>query len=170
MGHTDRIPYYASDNEVQGYLEALSTISSDYGPALSVQMNGQAFCSASSTLTKIDFLQDFGNLPLIVADGNGLALSASTSPKVSVSEVRAGTKEDEPCSNRGICDEEIGVCSCMDYMTTSDGYGNEGQRGDCGYASQQLVDCPNENSPCNMKGAACNVMSCPGKEPNGPAC
>jgi len=25
---------------VQGYLEALSTISSDYGPALSVQMNG----------------------------------------------------------------------------------------------------------------------------------
>lgn len=131
----------------------------------------------------------------------------------------------------------------MDYMTTSDGYGNEGQRGDCGYASQQLVDCPNENSPCNMKGtcqgkptyrcdcqqgwtgadcslltcpygktwfgrpttgddyahmtddivecsnmgtcnrvtgtcscmegfegAACNVMSCPGKEPNGPAC
>lgn len=58
---------------------------------------GQAFCSASSTLTKIDFLQDFGNLPLIVADGNGLALSASTSPKVSVSEVRAGTKEDEPC-------------------------------------------------------------------------
>ena len=32
--------YYASDNEVQGYLEALSTISSDYGPALSVQMNG----------------------------------------------------------------------------------------------------------------------------------
>lgn len=228
---------------MQGYLEALSTISSDYGPALSVQMNGQAFCSASSTLTKIDFLQDFGNLPLIVADGNGLALSASTSPKVSVSEVRAGTKEDEPCSNRGICDEEIGVCSCMDYMTTSDGYGNEGQRGDCGYASQQLVDCPNENSPCNMKGtcqgkptyrcdcqqgwtgadcslltcpygktwfgrpttgddyahmtddivecsnmgtcnrvtgtcscmegfegAACNVMSCPGKEPNGPAC
>lgn len=25
---------------MQGYLEALSTISSDYGPALSVQMNG----------------------------------------------------------------------------------------------------------------------------------
>ena len=140
---------------------------------------GQAFCSASSTLTKIDFLQDFGNLPLIVADGNGLALSASTSPKVSVSEVRAGTKEDEPCkiatcphvlstlqnkdvgSNRGICDEEIGVCSCMDYMTTSDGYGNEGQRGDCGYASQQLVDCPNENSPCNMKAVSYTHLTLP---------
>ena len=82
-------------------------------------------------------------------------------------------------SNRGICDEEIGVCSCMDYMTTSDGYGNEGQRGDCGYASQQLVDCPNENSPCNMKGtcqgkptyrcdcqqgwtgADCSLLTCP---------
>ena len=57
---------------------------------------GQAFCSASTLTKKLISFQDFGNLPLIVADGNGLALSASTSPKVSVSEVRAGTKEDEP--------------------------------------------------------------------------
>ena len=54
-------------------------------------------------------------------------------------------------SNRGICDEEIGVCSCMDFMSTSDGYGNEGQRGDCGYASQGLVGCPGE-VPCNLHG------------------
>lgn len=241
--HTDRIPYYASDAEVQGFLEALSTISNSYGSALSVQMNGQAFCSASSTLTKIDFLQDFGDLPLIVADGSGLALSASTDPRILVSEVRPGTKENEACSNRGICDEETGVCNCMEYMMTSNGYGNEGQRGDCGYNSQKLVDCPSEDSPCNMKGtcrgkptyrcdcqqgwsgvdcslltcpfgkawfgrpksrdnyahmsdhivecsnmgtcnritgtcacmdgfggAACNVMSCPGKETNSPAC
>ena len=40
----------------------------------------------------------------------------------------------------------------MDYMSTSDGYGNEGQRGDCGYAGQNLVDCPNEDSPCNLHG------------------
>ena len=58
--HTDRIPldlrlstecreylmrtctyrYYASEHEVQGYLEALPTITNDFGPALSIQMNG----------------------------------------------------------------------------------------------------------------------------------
>lgn len=59
-------------------------------------------------------------------------------------------------ANRGICDEEIGVCSCMDYMSTSDGYGNEGQRGDCGYASQRLVDCPNEDAPCSIHGVCRN--------------
>ena len=32
--------YHASDVDLQGYLEALTTISSDYYPALSVQMNG----------------------------------------------------------------------------------------------------------------------------------
>mmetsp|Transcript_23407 Transcript_23407/g.70277 ORF Transcript_23407/g.70277 Transcript_23407/m.70277 type:complete len:446 (+) Transcript_23407:499-1836(+) len=241
--HTERIPYYASDVDVQGYLEALSTVSSDYAPAISVQMNGQTLCSASSTLTKIDFLQDFGDLPTIIADGDGLRLSSSTSPRVSVTETRRGTKENESCSNRGICNEELGVCSCMDYMSTSNGYGLEGQRGDCGYASQNIVDCPNENSPCNLhgtcrgkptfrcdcqqgwtgadcslltcpfgkswfgrptsgddyahmsdhtvecsnmgicnratgactcmegfEGAACNLMSCPGKQPNQPAC
>ena len=41
----------------------------------------------------------------------------------------------------------------MDYMSTSDGYGNEGQRGDCGHAIQNLVDCPNEDSPCNLHGS-----------------
>jgi len=141
----------------------------DIGDQLSL---GQALCSASSTLTKIDFLQDFGDLPLIIADGDGLKLSASTSPKVSVTEIRRGTKENESCqlillyrggendsgfwpvgSNRGVCNEELGVCSCMDFMSTSDGYGNEGQRGDCGYDMQNIVDCPNENSPCNLHGA-----------------
>ena len=57
---------------------------------------GQTLCSASSTLTQIDFLQDFGDLPQIIADGSGLRLSSSADPEVSVTEIRRGTKENEP--------------------------------------------------------------------------
>ena len=123
---------------MQGYLEALSTISNDYGAALSVsnggifrrgkeriymhcvlkkigeiaisKMNyispavarsplslGVDFCSYSMTTTKIRFLQDFGDLPLIVADGAGLGLSVGSSPRISVTKIQGGTKENEPC-------------------------------------------------------------------------
>ena len=55
------------------------------------------FCSYSTTTTKIRFLQDFGDLPLIVADGVGLGLSVGSSPRISVTKIQGGTKENEPC-------------------------------------------------------------------------
>jgi hypothetical protein len=46
-------------------------------------------------------LQDFGDLPLIVADGSGLGLSVGSSgARISVAEIQPGTKEDEACRMR----------------------------------------------------------------------
>ena len=96
-----------------------------------------------------------------------------------VSEQRKGTKENEVCSNRGICDIATGICLCVDEAYgTSDGYGLEGLRGDCGRKLFSITSCPGEiacsghgfcsGSPtfrctCNLgwMGADCSMRQCP---------
>ena len=50
----------------------------------------------------------------------------------SVAETTAGTKENVECSAQGICDRSSGQCKCFAHHSSSDGFGNEGLRGDCG--------------------------------------
>jgi hypothetical protein len=56
----------------------------------------------------------------------------------------AGTKEARECSGRGLCDTETGRCACFGGFGSSDGFGNAGERGDCGqvlrHAGQEQVD------------------------------
>ena len=44
-----------------------------------------------------------------------------------------GTIEPIVCSNRGLCNEVSGVCTCFHGYGSSDGQGNLGTRGDCGH-------------------------------------
>ena len=55
-----------------------------------------------------------------------------------------GSKEDDTCSGRGVCDQTSGVCSCLTDFDTSNGYGLGGTRGDCGWytATVPLQTCP----------------------------
>ncbi len=62
-----------------------------------------------------------------------------------------GTKEDLFCSNRGVCDTSVGVCSCNTNYFTSNGYGLAGQRGDCGHATAVIQVCPG-TPPCSGHG------------------
>lgn len=59
-----------------------------------------------------------------------------------------GTKENDLCSNRGLCDYTEGSCLCFDTngdtFGSSDGYGKPGVRGDCGYAMTTVAHCPGE--------------------------
>merc|ERR1719502_14537 len=82
------------------------------------------------------------------ADSNGETYASVT-----------GTKEAAFCSNRGLCDTTTGVCACFDTnndaYSTSDGEGNAGTRGDCGYPMQTTTSsCPGEIA-CNGYGV-CN--------------
>jgi hypothetical protein len=43
------------------------------------------------------------------------------------------TREFVECNNRGICDRKSGVCQCFPGFSSSNGMGDPGTIGDCGY-------------------------------------
>jgi len=136
---------------------------------------GSTLCRDDVTnIVSITFLQNFGPLPPLVPEKLGLDSS-------SVVEVAAdstygmltdhngvnyfsvkGDKENDECSNRGLCDQDTGTCSCFDtngdVYAGSDGYGGVGDRGDCGHAVTSVITtCPGD-PPCSNNGV-CDPMS-----------
>ena len=63
---------------------------------------------------------------------DGAALSDDDSVSGALVSV-VGTTENEPCSNRGLCDRTTGRCMCFPRYSSSDGLGNSGDLDDCGY-------------------------------------
>jgi hypothetical protein len=55
-----------------------------------------------------------------------------------------GNKENDICANRGICNEDDGICECFntngDEYASSNGYGTVGSRGDCGYVLSSTLE------------------------------
>jgi len=169
---------------------------------VSFSESGVPVCTtALNQIVSVTFTQDFGDLPDIyvssthtascgavdVADydmcgGTGLifaydgdTLTATTGGTLYSIQ---GTKESEYCSNRGQCDLSTGVCTCYTNYDTSDGNGNMGNRGDCGYVLTTVTQCPGEvacsghgfcqNSPtfkctCSVgwHSGDCSLRSCP---------
>ena len=80
----------------------------------------------SGTIVTIEFLSPTGDLPLL-----GLGLVDIDS--AFVSETTKGTKEDETCSGRGLCDDTTGSCTCFSGFGSSNGQGAKGALDDCGY-------------------------------------
>jgi len=88
-----------------------------------------------------------------VTDGGALSpTSGGTLYSVS------GTKENDYCSGRGHCDLFTGVCTCYTNFVTSDGQGNEGDRGDCGYDYAPVQACPGIIA-CSGHGTCSNAPS-----------
>jgi hypothetical protein len=109
---------------------------------------GQFACSPATATTKnvikITFPIDHGDLPSLGADTTLLTLSTATPPKGTIVLAengamidgfasQTGTKENVMCSNKGICNSELGVCMCTTGYGSSDGQGNHGSRSDCGF-------------------------------------
>jgi hypothetical protein len=194
---TERI--YASDSEstVKQRIEALHSIrevSVTFLDTSNLEVAGNANnitdtqCGyANAQFVRIEFLQDFGDLPPLrikQTNGNlnqetlcGTVKNAcvtdnlyyqcddetflgqlSTDLDYDVQAVM-GTKEEEYCSNRGICDTDTGICDCSYNFESSDGYGENAQagvRGDCGYKAGPVVSCPGEEIECSGHGVCTN--------------
>jgi hypothetical protein len=150
---TDRIPYNAKVADIQRFLEALPTIGKGN---IKIVMFGAQACFDYGTEWTVEFLQNFGELPLMVVDKRKLAYSNSlTTSVLEVAKMVTGTKEDLECSGRGICDSSTGVCSCANDFDTSNGYNAAGIRGDCGYATLSIQYCPGDIS-CSAHGECRN--------------
>tara|TARA_B100000780_G_C21113731_1_gene450319 strand:- start:30 stop:806 length:777 start_codon:yes stop_codon:yes gene_type:complete len=89
-------------------------------------------CRAGGTYIDITFEGDFGNLPEMTSTITGLTLAGGTATHV-ISTPTTGTKDEVECSNQGLCDRDKGKCKCFNQMTSSNGQGGSGRRGDCGY-------------------------------------
>lgn len=140
-GFTTAVIYYDDTlADVKTKLLALPSLT-----AADVETTGTAgVCETNGNLVQVRFTQEFGDVPLLVGDSS---LKHSTrSPKLVIREEIAGEKEDVYCSDRGLCNTDSGVCDCFDLFSTSDGYGNKGSRGDCGFARVDVTQCPGELS------------------------
>ena len=89
-------------------------------------------CRAGGTYIDVTFTGDFGNLPSMTSSITSLTKSGG-SPTHVISTLITGTKDETECSGQGICDRDKGVCKCFRQMTSSDGMGGIGRRGDCGF-------------------------------------
>ncbi|KAF0695040.1 Aste57867_14121 [Aphanomyces stellatus] len=144
---TGPIPWNANLATVQQALQSLPTIQ-QVGLVFSGSSTTQA-CAAtgSGVFTAVTFIYELGALPCLQVDKSLLENSvasdgtpgtgslsvicggATVSGRVSI----VGTRENAVCSNHGVCDTQLGICNCHPYYASSDGLGNPGTRGDCGY-------------------------------------
>jgi hypothetical protein len=139
---TLRIPFNAKGPDLQHYIESIPSIGKGN---VKIVMYGPQACLPASVYWTVEFLQDFGDLPLLVGDIRKLTYSnALSNPTLDIIQLVEGTKEDLECSNRGLCDTSSGICSCSNDFTTSNGYNQPGSRGDCGYATEAIQYCPGD--------------------------
>jgi hypothetical protein len=119
---TEPVSHSATASDLQDALESLSNLGQ-----VEVVSSHSTICDASGADVSIVFLTEHGDVPSLEI------FASSDSTYVVVSENVKGTKEDEECSSRGICDRSTGICHCFEGFGSSDGQDGPGARGDCSY-------------------------------------
>ena len=85
----------------------------------------------TSNSVNIEFLTEYGDVPLLTATLTSLTYTAFT-----LTETQKGTKEDVECSRMGTCNPSTGRCACVGAFSSSNGsVTTPGSRGDCTYFS-----------------------------------
>lgn len=84
-------------------IQSLSTISAQYYDAVAVTFVGvqTKACTIAGTTIQIEFLQDFGPLPLMLGDGSRLTHSYSQlTPSLTITRIVIGTKGERGSNSR----------------------------------------------------------------------
>jgi len=134
---TEAIPFDATAAELQEILEKLQTIGQVEVRYSAYSVSGDeadnvACTSEGGSHIAIEFVTELGNVPDLqhIAQGDDMTIRLMSDGQGSS---QMGTMENVECSNRGLCDYGTGECRCFLGHGSSDGSGNAGNRGDCGY-------------------------------------
>ncbi|RHY95530.1 hypothetical protein DYB37_007113 [Aphanomyces astaci] len=125
------IPFNAAPTTLQAAIVSMATVTD---VTVSYSQPGNGACVGGNVIT-VTFTQEFGNLPRLQVLDQNLRLNGVTRAGLTpiATKVQNGTKENAVCSNHGTCDGATGVCTCGFGFASSNGYGDPGQRGDCGF-------------------------------------
>ena len=107
---------------LEAKLEALSTIE-DVTISITGSSTGK-ICDNNGAKFKITFTHEHGNIPLLEILSSTVS-SLATDSGTSVT----GTKTEQECCNRGLCDRPTGICTCSTGFLSSDGTGTKIARG-----------------------------------------
>jgi len=142
------ISHDASASDLETALENIHTI----GNVEVTYVGGAStLCSASGTVATVEFLSESGNLPplrimrsTVSSSTSALTFEVGDGGVGGTGSSSDGTKENEMCNGRGFCDVLTGSCTCEAGFESSDGEGNQGSRGDCGYTASpgSITECP----------------------------
>lgn len=173
QAETIRLPYNATDAEVEAALEDLTTLTDlnvtfyDYlglvnetvldeatntshwemVPTVTIAHTNEACNTSGNRMMVITFETTHADLPGLIRDVSVLSDDVNDSGNLNTGVINIatdgetmqgitsikGTTENEYCNNRGICDLTTGVCHCFFAWASSDGKGNLGKLGDCGF-------------------------------------
>lgn len=125
---TKLISFDASAQDIVDAIQPLPSLYGLYDNAVSVQFSSSETqaCTPEGHSWTVEFLHDFGHVPLFVPGVSKLTHSTfGITPSVTVDEMLQGTKESKVCSGRGLCDATDGVCQCEVEFDSSNGYNEE---------------------------------------------
>ena len=141
---TRDIPLSTSPELLEAYLEELTTISDVEIDFFSDDAATKyELCESNGTTAVVTFVSQNGDLPamnlsttssrsyLRVVANDGAPSILRPTMVVSVD----GTREDEECSKHGSC--RSGLCVCYRGFSDSNGRGQKGHKGDCGFMSDE---------------------------------
>ena len=132
---TSFLEFDSSDTDVEAALESLSTLRD-----VTVDLTGNLCADGTNPLT-ITFVGNSGDVPPIRVVYSTLESDAGD-PTTEVVELTKGTKEYAECNNRGKCNRDSGICECSSGYKSSNGAGQEGISGDCGFLNTTDIQCP----------------------------
>ena len=131
---TDLIAYDATPQRVELALEALVSIGQVSVFVMEGSDSPSKMCNnnaATSHYVDVRFDTELSVVPNMVIGTDTTTHGSAKALFLIQKTVGSGTLKE--CSGKGECDRQNGVCKCWPNWGSSDGFGNRGTRGDCGY-------------------------------------